>query len=83
MGIWGLNNSWGISRTNGFWQHSTKRMQALYFDGHAKSITFSQTLGTNDDDQQWTFLRSPTNRYNDVNTARKAIQDPKVRAFFE
>jgi prepilin-type N-terminal cleavage/methylation domain-containing protein/prepilin-type processing-associated H-X9-DG protein len=83
MGIWGLNNSWGLSKTNGFWMHSTKRMQALYFDGHAKSITFSQTLGTNDDDQQWTYLRSPINRYTDVNTARKALSDPKIRAVFD
>ena len=58
-------------------------MQVLYFDGHAKSITFSQTLGTNDDDQQWTFLRSPINRYADVNTARKALSDAKVRAMYD
>jgi prepilin-type N-terminal cleavage/methylation domain-containing protein len=80
MHIWGLNKSWGLIPTNGFWQHSTKRMQGLYMDGHAKSVTFGQTLGTNNDDQQWTFL---SKFYGDVNTARKALQDPKVRAQFE
>jgi len=80
MHIWGLNNSWGLTPTSGFFQHSTKRMQSLYFDGHAKSITFSQTLGTNNDDQQWTFL---TQFYTDVNNARKALQDPKVKAMYQ
>jgi len=83
MGIWGFNNSWGLTPTSGFFVHATKRMQALYMDGHAKSTKFSQTLGTNDDDQQWTFLRSPINRYADVNAARKALSDPKVRAMYE
>jgi prepilin-type N-terminal cleavage/methylation domain-containing protein len=83
MGIWGFNNSWGLTPTSGFFVHPTKRMQVLYMDTHAKSTKFSQTLGTNDDDQQWTFLRSPINRYNDVNAARKALSDPKVRAMYE
>jgi prepilin-type N-terminal cleavage/methylation domain-containing protein/prepilin-type processing-associated H-X9-DG protein len=83
MGIWGLNNSWGLAPTHGFFVHSSKRMQVLYFDGHAKSTKFSQTLGTNNDDQQWTWLTAPINRYNDVNAARKALQDPKVRAMYD
>ena len=58
-------------------------MQALYFDGHAKSTKFSQTLGTNNDDQQWTWLTTPVNRYDDVNLARKALQtDAQVRAVY-
>jgi len=81
MGIWGVNNSWGL--TQGFFVHPTKRMQALYFDGHAKSTKFSQTLGTNNDDQQWTWLTTPINRYDDVNLARKALQtDAQVREVY-
>src|SRR5207253_554605 len=79
MGIWGLNNSWGLTPTNGFFVHSTKRMQALYMDGHAKSTKFIQTLGTNNDDQRWTFL---SNRYSDVNNARKNLQNAKVAALY-
>jgi prepilin-type N-terminal cleavage/methylation domain-containing protein/prepilin-type processing-associated H-X9-DG protein len=75
MGIWGVNSSWGI--TGGFFIHPTKRMQVLYFDGHAKSTKFTQTLGTDDTNQQWAWLKD---RMLDVKTARKALQNPKVWA---
>ena len=79
MGIWGVNNSWGIA--GGFYLHPTKRMQALYFDGHAKSTKFSQTLGTGDSDEQWAFTKD---RLADVNAARRALQnDPKVQAVYQ
>jgi prepilin-type N-terminal cleavage/methylation domain-containing protein len=80
MGIWGFNADWGLRTDHGFYVHPTKRMQALYLDGHAKSTKFSQTLGTNNDNQQWTFLQ---HRYADVNTARNALRNAKVRAYFE
>jgi prepilin-type N-terminal cleavage/methylation domain-containing protein len=80
MGIWGFNDSWGAAPDSGFFVHSNKRMQALYLDTHAKSTKFSQTLGTNNDDQQWTFLQ---HRYADVNAARKMLTKPKVRALYE
>ena len=74
-----VNNSWGIA--GGFYLHPTKRMQALYFDGHAKSTKFSQTLGTGDSDEQWAFTKD---RLADVNAARKALQnDPKVQAVYQ
>ena len=46
----GVNTGWGL--TGGFYVHPTKRMQALYLDGHAKSTRFSQALGSSDADQQ-------------------------------
>jgi len=45
-------------------------MQALFFDGHAKSTRFSQTLGTSDDDQQWAWTKD---RLADVTSARKLL----------
>jgi prepilin-type processing-associated H-X9-DG protein len=69
MGIWGF--------PDGYFVHPTKRMQALFCDGHAKATKFSQTLGTSNDDQQWTFL---TWRYNNVTIARKLLQNPKTFA---
>jgi len=82
MGIWALKTSeksWGL--TKGFFVHPTKRMQALYFDGHAKSTKFSQTLGTGNDDQQWTW--DPARMKNDVDVARKSLQtDAQVRAVY-
>jgi hypothetical protein len=55
-------------------------MQALYFDGHAKSTKFSQTLGTSKDDQQWAWA---SDRLADVDLARKALQnDAQVRAVY-
>jgi prepilin-type N-terminal cleavage/methylation domain-containing protein len=81
MGIWALktdSKSWGLKQ--GFFVHPTKRMQALYFDGHAKSTKFTQTLGTGDSDQQWAFA---SDRLADVNLARKALQtDAQVRAVY-
>jgi prepilin-type N-terminal cleavage/methylation domain-containing protein len=81
MGIWALKSdskSWGL--TKGFFVHPTKRMQALYFDGHAKSTKFSQTLGTSKDDQQWAWA---SDRLADVDLARKALQnDAQVRAVY-
>jgi hypothetical protein len=55
-------------------------MQALYCDGHAKATKFSQTLGTNNDDQQWTFLSW---RYNNVKIARQLLQNPKTFAMMD
>jgi prepilin-type N-terminal cleavage/methylation domain-containing protein len=72
MGIWGF--------PDGFFTHATKQMQALYFDGHAKSTRFSQTLGTNKDDQQWAWI---TDRIAQVAEARRKLADPKVRARFD
>jgi prepilin-type N-terminal cleavage/methylation domain-containing protein/prepilin-type processing-associated H-X9-DG protein len=81
MGIWALHvasKGWGLTR--GFYLHSNKQMQALYMDGHAKATKFGHTLGTNNDDQQWTFLQ---HRYADVNAARAMLKKPKVQAAFE
>jgi len=81
MGIWALevaSKSWGLKQ--GFFVHSTKFMQALYLDSHAKSTRFSQTLGTGNDDQQWTPW---PNGLNDVNLARKGLQtDPQIQAVY-
>jgi prepilin-type N-terminal cleavage/methylation domain-containing protein/prepilin-type processing-associated H-X9-DG protein len=81
MGIWALkedSKSWGLKQ--GYFVHSTRTMQALYFDGHAKATRFSQTLGTNDDDQQWAFTKD---RLPDVTLARKALQtDPQIQAVY-
>jgi prepilin-type N-terminal cleavage/methylation domain-containing protein len=73
MAIWGLESL-------SFFVHPTKRMQALYLDGHAKSTKFSQTLGTNNDDQQWTFWPA---HYPIVDTARKDLRNPKFAAVYE
>jgi prepilin-type N-terminal cleavage/methylation domain-containing protein len=78
MGIWGVNTTWGF--TGGFYVHPTHRMQAIYCDGHAKSTKFSQTLGTSDDDQQWTWI---TNQLPAVTQARKDLRNPKLWAFLE
>jgi prepilin-type N-terminal cleavage/methylation domain-containing protein len=84
MGIWGFNNSWGLTPTSGFYVHPSKRMQALYLDTHAKSTKFSQTLGTSQDDQQWSFLDKCLNApcKPTIDAARKALQDPKVAAIY-
>jgi prepilin-type N-terminal cleavage/methylation domain-containing protein len=74
-GIWGLG-----SLNFSFFVHPTKRMQALYMDGHAKSTKFSQTLGTSDDDQEWTFLPQ---YYQAVSDARKLLRTPAVWAYYE
>jgi prepilin-type N-terminal cleavage/methylation domain-containing protein len=48
--------------------------------GHAKSTQFSQTLGTSNADQQWTFL---PDRYSDVTKARIALRtNPAVWAYY-
>jgi prepilin-type N-terminal cleavage/methylation domain-containing protein len=78
MAIWGLDTSWGPAL--GFFVHPTKRMQALYLDGHAKSTKFSQTLGTNNDDQQWTIWPA---HYAVVDQYRKALRQPKIAAVVE
>jgi prepilin-type processing-associated H-X9-DG protein len=82
MGIYALDKadiSWGA--TAGFYMHPTKFMQVLYMDGHAKSIKFRQTLGTNNDDQQWTFIPS---QYVWVDNARTGLAtEPKVQAVYE
>jgi prepilin-type N-terminal cleavage/methylation domain-containing protein len=79
MGIWAVKDpSWGIK--SGFYLHPNKRMQALYFDTHAKSTKFSQTLGTSNDDQQWTWWPAGMA---DVTAGRKAIQtNAQVRAYY-
>jgi prepilin-type N-terminal cleavage/methylation domain-containing protein/prepilin-type processing-associated H-X9-DG protein len=76
-GIWGFADA-GPGPAGSFFVHSNKQMQALYFDGHAKTTRFSQTLGTSDDDQQWAWLPE---RLGDVRTARKKLAtDPKMQA---
>jgi prepilin-type N-terminal cleavage/methylation domain-containing protein/prepilin-type processing-associated H-X9-DG protein len=67
-GLWGFSDAGNNGKS--FFVHPNKQMQALYFDGHAKTTRFSQTLGTSDDDQQWTWLQS---RIGDVRTARKLL----------
>jgi prepilin-type N-terminal cleavage/methylation domain-containing protein/prepilin-type processing-associated H-X9-DG protein len=75
-GIWGMADAG--ERGTSFFVHSSKQMQALYFDGHAKSTRFSQTLGTSDDDQQWTWIKD---RLPAVTDARKLLaRDPKLQA---
>jgi prepilin-type N-terminal cleavage/methylation domain-containing protein/prepilin-type processing-associated H-X9-DG protein len=68
-GIWGFADT-GPGPGGSFFVHSNKQMQALFFDGHAKTTRFSQTLGTSNDDQQWTWL---PDRLADVTTARKLL----------
>jgi len=82
MGIWGLDANGATSKTFGFYVHSTKRMQALYLDTHAKSTKFSQTLGTSQDDQQWSFLDKCllANCKGIIDTARKNLQTNKAVA---
>ena len=69
----------------GYYVHPTKRMQAIYFDGHAKATKFSQTLGTSQDDQQWSFLTTCLNQNckGIIDTARKTLRQPKVWAEME
>lgn len=74
-GIWGLS-----SLGQSFFVHPTKQMQALYLDGHARSTRFSQTLGTSDDDQQWTFLAQYRQA---VSYARSVLRRPAVWAYYE
>jgi hypothetical protein len=68
-GIWGFAQA-GENGTS-FFVHKTHQMQAIYFDGHAKSTRFSQTLGTSDADQEWTWI--PANLAA-VTTARRLLQ---------
>jgi prepilin-type N-terminal cleavage/methylation domain-containing protein/prepilin-type processing-associated H-X9-DG protein len=81
MGIWALevaSKSWGLKQ--GFYVHPTRTMQVLYFDGHAKATRFGQTIGTDDNDQQWAWDKS---RINDVNLARKGLQtDAQIQAVY-
>jgi prepilin-type N-terminal cleavage/methylation domain-containing protein/prepilin-type processing-associated H-X9-DG protein len=74
MGIWGF--------PDGFYVHPTHRMQALFCDGHAKATRFSQTLGTSQDDQQWSFLTNCDggNCKKTIDNARKLLQNPKTLA---
>jgi prepilin-type N-terminal cleavage/methylation domain-containing protein/prepilin-type processing-associated H-X9-DG protein len=74
-GIWGFADA----GPNGgsFFVHSNKQMQALFFDGHAKTTRFSQTLGTSNDDQQWTWI--PANMAA-VTTARKQMATSAMQA---
>jgi prepilin-type N-terminal cleavage/methylation domain-containing protein len=77
IGIWDF--------PDGFYVHPTKRMQTIYCDGHAKATKFSQTLGTSQDDQQWSFLTTCLNANckNIIDTARKTLRQPKVWAQME
>ena len=81
MGIWALrrdSKSWGLTR--GFYVHPTKRMQALFFDGHAKSTKFTQTLGKDDTDQQWALT---PDRIPDVTEARRSLAfDAQIKAVY-
>jgi len=67
-GIWGFADAG--ENGGSFFVHKSHQMQALFFDGHAKTTRFSQTLGTSDDDQQWTWMKD---RLADVTTARKLL----------
>jgi prepilin-type N-terminal cleavage/methylation domain-containing protein/prepilin-type processing-associated H-X9-DG protein len=67
-GIWGFAQA-GENGTS-YFVHKNHQMQALFFDGHAKTTRFSQTLGTSNDDQQWTWMKD---RLADVTTARKLL----------
>jgi prepilin-type processing-associated H-X9-DG protein len=62
--------------------HPTHRMQALFCDGHAKATRFSQTLGTGQDDQQWSFLDKcgGGNCKKNIDAARQLLQNPKTFA---
>jgi prepilin-type processing-associated H-X9-DG protein len=84
IGIWGFDPGSATNKTFGFYVHPNKRMQALYLDGHAKSTKFSQTLGTSQDDQQWSFLK--TCLLQDckkiIDTARKNLSNPTVQAVY-
>ena len=75
-GIWGLTSA----PTGSYYVHANHRMTTLYLDGHAKATRFSQTLGTNDDDQEWTFF--PVG-YPAVTQARKDLRTPKMWAYYE
>jgi prepilin-type processing-associated H-X9-DG protein len=74
MGIWGF--------PDGFYVHPTHRMQALFCDGHAKATRFSQTLGTSQDDQQWSFLTNCDggNCKKAIDNARNLLRNPKTLA---
>jgi prepilin-type N-terminal cleavage/methylation domain-containing protein len=75
-GIWGLTGA----PTASYYVHANHRMTTLYLDGHAKATRFSQTLGTNNDDQEWTFF--PV-EYPAVTQARKDLRTPKMWAYYE
>ena len=75
-GIWGLT----AAPTGSYYLHANHRMTTLSLDGHAKATRFSQTLGTNDDDQEWTFF--PV-EYPAVTQARKDLRTPKMWAYYE
>jgi prepilin-type N-terminal cleavage/methylation domain-containing protein len=81
MGIWGFGPP---STTFGFYVHPNKRMQALYLDTHAKSTKFSQTLGTSQDDQQWSFLDKCLNANckGIIDTARNQLKISSVQAAY-
>jgi prepilin-type N-terminal cleavage/methylation domain-containing protein/prepilin-type processing-associated H-X9-DG protein len=72
MGLWNF--------PGGYFVHKTKRMQVLYFDGHAKSTRFAHTLGTSESDQQWAWAKD---RIGDVTGARRRLGDPRVAAILE
>ncbi len=77
IGIWDF--------PDGFYVHPTKRMQAIYCDGHAKATKFSQTLGASQDDQEWSFLTTcgGANCKTTIDNARKTLRQPKVWAQME
>jgi prepilin-type N-terminal cleavage/methylation domain-containing protein/prepilin-type processing-associated H-X9-DG protein len=74
-GIWGFTDAGenGLS----FFVHSNHQMQAMFFDGHAKTTRFSQTLGSSDADQQWTWIQANLAA---VTTARAQMKTAKMRA---
>ena len=84
MGIWGFDANGATSKTFGFYVHPNKRMQALYLDTHAKSTKFSQTLGTSQDDQQWSFLTKCLLQdcKKIIDTARNQLKNPTVQAVY-
>jgi prepilin-type processing-associated H-X9-DG protein len=75
-GIWGLTSA----PTGSFYVHANHRMTTLYLDGHARATRFSQTLGTSNDDQEWTFFPQ---EYPAVTQARKDLRMPKMWSYYE
>jgi prepilin-type N-terminal cleavage/methylation domain-containing protein/prepilin-type processing-associated H-X9-DG protein len=68
-GIWGMVDAG--ENGNSFFVHSNHQMQAMFFDGHAKTTRFSQTLGTSDADQQWAWTAVDMAK---VTTARNLLR---------
>jgi prepilin-type N-terminal cleavage/methylation domain-containing protein/prepilin-type processing-associated H-X9-DG protein len=77
-GIWGFLDAG--ENGGSFFVHKNHQMQALFFDGHAKTTRFSQTLGTSDADQQWTWIQANMAAVTTArNQSRSAAMQAKVQ----